>query len=86
MTIYTETNGGVRVEQVEQCIPPVFRETLSIMVTIRYDGLTCNNEDLALVWSPLGILPARRLGLAWRNVGSLELLKIVCDYIRNRDG
>lgn len=75
MTIYTETNGGVRVEQVEQCIPPVFRETLSIMVTICYDGLTCDNEDLVLVWSPLGVLPARRLGLAWRNVGSRGIIE-----------
>lgn len=49
---------GVGVEQVDECIPPMFREALYITVTIRYDGITCSSEDLVLVGSLLSVLPA----------------------------
>lgn len=50
-------------------IPFVFREALSIMVTIQYDSLVGDNENSILVLIPFRIFSGRCLSLAWRRVG-----------------
>lgn len=41
--LLTPIVAGVGVERVDECIPFVFCEVLSVTVTVRYDGFTCGN-------------------------------------------
>lgn len=61
---------GVGVEQLDKCMPVMFREALPITVTVDYDGLTGGIEDSVIFWRPLGNPPPRGLGRAWWGVGS----------------
>ncbi|CAA2995412.1 Hypothetical predicted protein [Olea europaea subsp. europaea] len=56
---------GVGVEQLDECVPSMFREVLPIMVPVGYDGLIGENEESVIFWRPLGVLPLRGLGRAW---------------------
>lgn len=70
---------GVGIEQLDKCVPSMFHEALSSMVTIGNDGLTGCNEDSIILWHPVGFLPPRRLVQAWWRV---EIRGIAETYLR----
>ncbi|CAA3032853.1 Hypothetical predicted protein [Olea europaea subsp. europaea] len=50
------TVTGVRIEQTDELVPSVFREALSVTVTVGYHRLARRNENPVLMWIPLGVL------------------------------
>ncbi|CAA2995771.1 Hypothetical predicted protein [Olea europaea subsp. europaea] len=50
------TLTGARIEQTDELVPSVFREALSVTVTVGYHRLARGNENPILMWIPLGVL------------------------------